>query len=415
MSKIHSVPKLLQEANHCVACGLCLPHCPTYRKTLSEADSPRGRIALIRGVLEQRIPLNHRFAEHIDQCLICRACEHACPSGVKYGQLMDGARAVMTERNPEEKSRLRSFLLDQVLAEPSHLRLAARGLRLAQQSGVMRLAGKLGRFGELLRQVPVLPPLAAWRDVYPALGQQRGEVQLFIGCVARVADTQTLSATIFLLTRLGYAVSVPKRQTCCGALYQHGGEPARAAQMAQQNLQAFATQSDCAVMSTASGCGAMLAEYGEVLGDAGQRFAGRVVDVVQFLDQLPGWDGLEVQPLAETVAVHDPCSLRNVLCAEGAPYRLLTRIPQAEIVPLAGNDQCCGAAGLYAIDQPEMAGRLMSDKIGAIRVSAARILVTSNIGCALGLINGLRTAGLEVEVLHPVTLLARQMGFNGHA
>jgi glycolate oxidase iron-sulfur subunit len=411
MSEPFPADVLIAEANRCVACGLCLPHCPTYRKTQSEADSPRGRIALIRGVLEQRIPLNDRFEQHIDQCLACRSCERVCPSGVKYGQLVDGARAVIVKKTKAKKLDVRGFMLDRLIPNASALRLSARLLRFSQKTGLPRIAAKMGFMREAIEHAPVMPPVNIWRVEYPAVGALRGEVLLFLGCVAQVLDAETLNAAIFVMNRLGYTVRVPQGQTCCGALHQHGGEPDRAADLARQNLQAFDDLTNAPIVSAASGCGATLAEYGQTLGENGRAFSLRAADINAFLDKAAGWEKLAIQPLAGKIAVHDACTLRNVLRAEQAPYRLLARIPQAEIVPLAGNDQCCGAAGLYAYDQPEMAGRLMSDKIAAIRESGARYIATANIGCALGMANGLRAAGLDVEVLHPVTLLARQMGF----
>lgn len=398
-----------------MACGLCLPHCPTYRKTQSEADSPRGRIALIRGVLEQRIPLNQRFEQHIDQCLTCRACERACPSGVEYGQLVDGARAMIAQQTSTKKLDLRRFLLDRLIPNAAALRFSARLLRFAQKTGLQRMAAKMGVMREAIDHAPVFPSINTWREEYLAVGPLRGEVLLFLGCVAQVVDAETLNAAIFVMNRLGYTVRVPQGQTCCGALHQHGGEPARAADMARQNLQAFDDVSGTPIISAASGCGAMLAEYEHALGENGRAFSVRAADINTFLDKTAGWEHAVIQPLAGKIAVHDPCTLRNVLRAEQSPYRLLAHIPQTEIIPLAGNDQCCGAAGLYPYDQPEMAERLMSDKIAAIKASGARYIATANIGCALGLVNGLCSAGLDVEVLHPVTLLARQMGFKGHA
>lgn len=406
---------LLQEANRCVACGLCLPHCPTYLKTESEADSPRGRIALIRGVLEQRIPLNERFEQHISQCLTCRACERVCPSGVKYGQLADGARALIAGKKSGHGSGLRRLLLDRLLPNPFAVRSSARLLRLFRATGLQRLASIFGTVGGMLGHAPVLPPVANWKSKYAASGLQRGEVSLFLGCIARVADVETLRATIFALNHLGYTVRVPQGQTCCGALHQHGGEPARASALARQNLRAFDGLPDTPVISAASGCGAMLVEYGEILGSDGRAFSSRLADIAVFLDDAAGWEQAAIQPFEGKVAVHEPCTLRNVLRAEKSAYRLLARIPRVTLFPLAGNDQCCGAAGLYPYDQPEMAGRLMSDKIAAIRASGARYIVTSNIGCMLGLASGMRSAGMDVEVLHPVTLLARQMGFKGNA
>lgn len=402
---------LLEEAGRCVACGLCLPHCPTYRKTLSEADSPRGRILLMQGVLAGRIPANDRFFAHIDLCLTCRACENACPNKVAYGRLVAGVRGGV------EKSRRRSLwqrlmrktLVDGVVTNPAALRLAAGALRVWQGSGLQALVRKSGwlkRFGleRVAAQLPPLKPQPVWEAVYPAIGEVRGEVGLFLGCVARAMDSETLAASIFVLNRLGYTVHVPRGQACCGALHASLGEPEKTCELEQKNLEAFSGLELGAMISTATGCGAALKGYP-------QAFSDRVQDITEFLATAKGWQGLEIAPLAEKIAVHEPCSMRNVLHCEGRPYELLRRIPGATVAPLAGNDQCCGAGGTYFLTQPDMAATLLADKMAAMKASEARLLATSNIGCAMHLATGLKAAGIAIEVLHPVTLLARQMGF----
>lgn len=398
--------QLADAAARCVSCGLCLPHCPTYRKTLSEADSPRGRIALMQGVLERRIPANARFLAHIDLCLACRACENVCPNKVEYGLLIDGVRGVV------EKSRRRGVwqrlgrrvLMDGVATRPAMLRAVGGALRTWQATAGR--ADCLMRFGpvRLAARLPSLRPQPVWKAVYPALGEVRGEVGLFLGCVARVADVETLLAAIFVLNRLGYTVHVPPRQGCCGAMHAGQGEPDKVRAFEEQNLQAFADVNVSAVISTAAGCGAALKSYP-------QDFAGRVRDISEFLVEAGGWEAAGIAPLAEKVAVHEPCLMRNVLHCQDRPYDLLRHIPGATVVPLAGNDQCCGAAGTYFLTQPAMAASLLADKIEAVKAGGTRILVSSNIGCTMHMAAGLKAEGMEVEVVHPITLLARQMGF----
>lgn len=366
----------------------------------------------MQGMLERRIPLNERFQAHIDLCLGCRACENVCPNNVAYGDLIAGVRGVM------EKSRRRSIwqrlvravLVDGLLVKPAMLRLAGGVFRAWQVSGLRSLAQKtawLRRLGlvRIVSRLPLLKPQPAWQSVYPAVGRVRGEVGLFLGCVGRAADSETLSASIFVLNRLGYTVHVPAAQACCGALHTSLGEPEKAHGFEQKNLDAFTGLEFDAVISTATGCGAALKGYP-------QAFADRVKDVSEFLAGVEGWEEARIAPLPERVAVHEHCLMRNALHCQGKPYDLLRRIPGAMLLPLAGNDQCCGAAGAYFLTQPEMAAALLADKIEAVKAGAARILVTSNIGCALHLAVGLKSAGIDIEVLHPVTLLARQMGFD---
>ena len=412
---------LVQLADRCVACGLCLPHCPTYRKTLSEADSPRGRIQLMKGVLEGHIPLNERFIEHIDLCLTCRACENVCPNSVAYGELVDGVRvAIEAARQRSWLERfLRKLALQGLLAKPSRFEKLAPFLRFYQQSGLQRAVRRFGLLRwlgleEIERQLPPIPRGFSWRETYPAIGTIRGEVGLFLGCVARISDGTTLKAAIFILNRLGYTVHVPPAQTCCGALHQHSGESRAAKQLAVQNLEAFALPNLLAVISTASGCGAMLAEYHQTLGKEAEPFAAKVTDLSAFLERAEGWSAIAMQPLREKIAVHDPCTLRNVMRKEKAPYAMLQRIPQAQVEALAGNDQCCGAAGTYFLSQPQMAGLLGDDKIRAMQEGGANWLATSNVGCAMHFADAARKAGLNIKVAHPATIVARQMGFESY-
>lgn len=402
---------LIAIADHCVACGLCLPHCPTYRKTLSEADSPRGRIALMRGVLERQIPINTRFIEHIDLCLTCRACERACPNHVAYGNLVDGMRVIIeTKRNSRF---LHKLALRHLLTRPRLLEAIGTSLRWYRNMGaqtMVRKSGLLKLLGleNLDRYLPPITPRVRWRARYPAREKQSAAVGLFLGCVARITDSETLQATIYVLNRLGYTVVVPKNQNCCGALQAHSGEQSTALQLAEQNVQAFGDLNT--IVSTASGCGAHLGEYKRLLGEPASMFSARVVDINTFLCNIEAWENIEFAPLKDKVVVHDPCTLRNVLRQESFPYQLLKHIPGAEIKPLPGSDQCCGAAGNYFLHHPEMATTLLSDKMEALKTSGAQYLVTSNVGCAMYLRSGL-VGDASIEVLHPITLLARQMGF----
>lgn len=445
-----SVDTLIAEANRCVACGLCLPHCPTYRITLSEADSPRGRIALMSGVASHRIPMNARFILHIDRCLTCRACEAVCPNHVSYGKLVDGTRAMISSSYPDllkegavtRKSWFRRWMENKILAKSGRLDALRPLLRFYQKTGLQKAIRKSGLLGKtklavLERQLPpvgmpcTLPGKGGvantWQAIYPSIGNPRGEVGLFLGCIARLADVETLNSAIFVLNHLGYSVHVPPTQTCCGALHQHGGDRQAAMQLARRNMKAFEGPGlDLhAIISTASGCSVQLTEYPlcnasetpeyQILQslhaeeEAGN-FSAKVMDISAFLAKTEGWDNIKPEPLPHKIVVHEPCTLRNVLRGSAHSYTLLARIPGAEVAPLAGNDQCCGAAGTYFLDQPEMARALLRDKITALDASGACYLATSNVGCAMHIASALRETGSEIEVLHPVTLLARQMG-----
>ncbi len=389
-----------EETDRCVMCGLCLPHCPTYLKTQNESESPRGRLSLMRALATGELALTEKLQGHLESCLLCRACEAKCPSKVNYAAIMDATRITMarSQTNETTPTLLETLTRDKTkrrhinrllwLADKSGLRAAGRGLGITQTLGLARLE-------QLAPPVRLTKP---WRSYYPATIDKRADVALFTGCFSDMFDQQTLEASITLLNRLGYGVHIPTEQNCCGALHYHKGDASSAEELARQNRNAFADLEIEAIISTASGCTNHLQEHGPT-----------ARDINEFLATTPWPDDIQFKPFAKRVAVHDPCSLRNTLKAAHAPYQLLKKIPQLEIIPLAGNERCCGAAGSYMIDHPQMADRLREDKVKVFADTQAELLLTANIGCALHLASGLRLAGLPDSVWHPATLLAKQL------
>ncbi len=387
-------------------CGLCLPHCPTYAKTQNEAESPRGRISLILGLANGHLQADDKLRSHLDNCLLCRACEAKCPSKVQYGEMMVGARSALKQDRPKQGQRIN---LDTLATNKQQQRREATRLWLANKSGLRALGRGLGitkalgmeRFEQL---APNIPRPHDWQAYYPVKTEKQGDVALFIGCFSDMFDQKTLDDSITLLNACGYGVHIPSSQTCCGALHQHKGDSKQAIQLAQQNIDAFAQLDISAVISSATGCGSHLQEYQRITGSSLP-----ACDINTFLGQIEWPQAIQFKPLNKKVAVHEPCSQRNILRESKAPYSLLKRIPALEIIGLPGNKQCCGAAGSYMIEHPKMADSLRDDKLETIKTSQPDILVSSNIGCALHLAAGIKAANIALEILHPISLLARQI------
>lgn len=405
----------MQATGQCVQCGLCLPHCPTYLKTRNEAESPRGRLSLMRALYTNQLPPSPQLERHLNSCLSCRACEAVCPAGVPYGDLIDLTYSELLSAERPTRRRVlkivRPFLTYRWLRH-----LVGIVLQIYVRSGLQAL----------MRKTNVLKPLGLQRleSLLPEItdhhikdrqipdASDHPVVALFTGCVAEVFDRDTLQDARRLLTRLGYRVFIPAQQTCCGAIHQHNGQPDTAREFMERNLSAFATERPLhALVSTASGCGAQLSEvHKHIPGQHAVDFTRRHLDINQFLAQQSWPPRLGFQPLNARVGVHTPCSLTHVLKQPGHPLQLLARIPKIELIELPNNARCCGAAGSYLLTQPKMADALIQDKLQGIRDIQPAIVVTSNIGCRLHIQAALRREGSEIEVIHPVSLLVRQLG-----
>lgn len=388
-----SIQETIQEADRCVACGLCLPHCPTYFKTGSEADSPRGRIQLISAVAKGILPNNARFKDHINGCLSCRNCETACPNGVSYGAIIDTTRAITHQ--PNTQTRLLGWLANR----PNWLMFFSALLRYGQSSGLLTLFSNVNpRLAKHIALIPELPSTQSWQTLYPAKHSKCGDVSLFLGCITNAFDAETLRASVYVLTELGYDVHIPSTQACCGGIARQQGDTRTAEMCTSDNQQAF--QSEWPVLTVASGCGAGLKDYTDL----------RVQDISEFLVACD-WHDIKLTPLDKHIALHEPCSLRNVMKATKPVVNLLAKIPQVRINPLKGNQQCCGGAGTYMLHQPKLADALLADKMKLLSQETFDILATSNIGCAMQLGSGIRQARKPIKILHPVTIIAKQMGF----
>ncbi|MGD8908330.1 MAG: (Fe-S)-binding protein [Chromatiales bacterium] len=387
--------QLLKETDRCVKCGLCLPHCPTYLTWQSEADSPRGRISLIQALATGELQRSPGLESHLDRCLGCLACEAACPSGVHYGELIDGGRVLLNRQNPARQRwrRLYDLLSDR--------------RRLERWRSLYRLLRRLRLTG-----LTALVPVARWRrmlqlgdqltdetgpltGLYPA-GRPTGKlVQLFIGCVSSQTDRLLIQQAIALLSGLGFAVEIPENQVCCGAIHRHNGFPEQAEALCSANRELMSRSRAETLITLASACHLELSKHLDT--------PLPVTGLVDFLLALPTESLAPLKPLPHRVALHTPCSGRG-----DQSRRLLQRIPDIELIELPENHICCGAAGSYLLTQPDASVRLGKTKIEHLHASGAAILVTGNTGCALQFRQLIEEQGLAIEVLHPIQLFARQ-------
>ncbi len=382
------------DLSSCVACGLCLPHCPTYRLTGEESASPRGRIAAMRAVSDGAATVDETFARYMDLCLVCRACEDVCPSHVPFGRMMERARTQIEPRRSSGARFLRWLGLDVVLPRPWLVATASVLQPIARPFLPKRVRGFVPRRA---RRGPRVPPVTHPSPDVPA----RGTVALLTGCVQDRWFREVNRATARVLARNGWRVVVPSGQACCGALAAHNGRLETARRLARRNLDAFAGADHVVVNS--AGCGAHLQGYAELIEGA----ALPVDDVMAFLHD----EGLSALPDGDAgvdrVAYHDACHALRAQKIMAQPRTLLRSIPGLEVVEIPQGDRCCGAAGLYNVLEPELSGRLSADKAAAIASTDATTIASANPGCTMQIAAGLRALGIEAEVVHPIQLLDR--------
>jgi glycolate oxidase iron-sulfur subunit len=388
----------------CVHCGFCLAACPTYNLKGQEMDTPRGRIILMKDVLEEKLTLA-KALPHIDQCLGCLSCETACPSGVKYNHLLAPFREMAEKERPKSfLGNLKRKLLLGTLPKPKRFKTAVSLGKLAKP-----LKGLMPKtLRPMLDLLPdELPKFEKLEPVYPANGEKRATVALLAGCAQQVLAPEINRATINVLTRNGVEVLVPEAQECCGALAWHIGEAETARANARANLQAFPKDVD-AIITNAAGCGSGLHEYSLMLkGQAeesdAREFVEKVTDITSFLVKL----GIETPPpLPRPVKVtyQDACHLRHAQGVATPPRQLLLTIPNLELVELPEADICCGSAGTYNIDQPENAKELGQRKIQHILDTKAELAASGNIGCLTQLRSHLGNQS-SPKLMHTIEIL----------
>jgi glycolate oxidase iron-sulfur subunit len=404
----------------CVHCGFCLATCPSYLLNGQEMDSPRGRIYLMRGGLQNRVEMSAAVVGHFDSCLGCMACETACPSGVRYAPLIEETRAAIEHHHPRPLSdRLFRRALFMVLPYPWRLRLLSRPLTLTNPlfKRWPRLLGLLPRqIRNSLTLAPdpsATPAAADLPELTAAIGERRARVGVLTGCVQRVFFGHVNQATARVLAAEGCEVVAPRHQGCCGALALHTGRDAEARQFARELIETFEAYKLDTIVINAAGCGSTMKGYGDLLKDdpkwaeRARAFSARVRDFSEALADLPARAAR--RPKKVRVAYHDACHLAHAQGVRRPPRQLLESIPDVTLVPIADADICCGSAGIFNLVEPEMAAELGRRKVARIAEAAPDIVVTSNPGCMLQMTATARAAGQKLRVLHLAEFLAEAL------
>lgn len=447
-------PRAYERGLGCVHCGLCLPACPTYTQNGHEGDSPRGRIQLMLGLAEGKIEATPSVRMHLDLCLDCRGCETACPSGVVYHELLEETRARLLETRPlNRQDRMMQWMFFNLLVHPDRLKLALLPARVMQKLGLYALLRKTGvmkllppQLRKMEQMLPddgrlwpkSLPELIRGTGFQPVHTPERGgsdsddgahglktrttSVGFFAGCIGSVMFDDVNRKAVELIAAAGADVVAPRAQGCCGAIHHHNGQHGPAVKLAKHNIDVFLPKKRPGVdfiATNIAGCGAMLREYDVLLRDdpayaeRAKQFVKRVRDVSEVLLDLDVAAKFRHE-VSETITYHDACHLAHAQKVVTQPRKLLAAVPGLKLVPLPESDMCCGAAGTYNLQHPEMATQLAARKLRNIASTGAATVVTGNVGCAMQISSEARERGKKLRVVHPVELLHRAV-FGGDA
>lgn len=398
------------EPHDCMRCGICLSHCPTYQLNKDEQEGPRQRIRILNKLVLLKETVDEEAIMHLNNCLQCGACEAVCPSQMSYSELFDKAQH---ELNNDKNKSVYAKLALSLIAEKKKLKLALPLIYFYQLGGIRWLTQKLGLLKlmklDVADQMLRPPALKSLNDTYSISTETKGRVALFTGCISEHFDRETLNASIKVLNALGYEVSIPKQQVCCGAIHYHNGAPEVAKTLMQQNRTCFNNQDVDAIIYCATGCGVQFQKYPLALelDENDSAFKIPLFEVMDFIAK--HWDEkIKLNPLPGKVKVHESCSQRNVLKNQQSVYDLLNKIPGIEVETLAENDICCGAGGSYMLTHEKTAKTLRDNKWQNILNSNADYVVTSNIGCNLHL-QAFNPIQQNVVFKHPVCMIAKQL------
>ncbi|MDQ0154074.1 (Fe-S)-binding protein [Robertmurraya andreesenii] len=414
------------ELLNCMRCGFCLPSCPTYIESgFKESHSPRGRIALMKAVVDGLIEPDEDFEKSLNQCLGCRACEPVCPSGVNYGHLLEEARDIINQNKKHSLPvrTVRKVVFDGLFPHQNRMRTAMGLLGFYQRSGLQKVArgtGIMKLFPESLatmeRVLPKVPSMKEMKnrpEFLPAEAPKTKRVAFFTGCLMDTMFLETNNATMKLLQLAGCEIVIPKGQNCCGALHGHSGEKSGSKDLARKNIQAFEDLDVDYIITNAGGCGAFLVDYDHLLKDdpvwkdRAIDFKNKIKDITQILYEVDFHKKVKLELPYQIVTYQDSCHLRNVMKTAAAPRALLQAIEGADYKEMKDADRCCGSAGIYNIVESEMSMQILDYKMEQTKSTHATTVVTANPGCLLQMKLGIEREGLsdKMRAVHIVDLL----------
>jgi len=409
----------------CIHCGLCLATCPTYEMTKLERSSPRGRIRMIRAVAKGEMTVTPIFAEEMNFCLDCQACETACPAGVEYGKMLEAARVIVDKSGygPRVSMLIKKFVLRIILTSKRNIKIAARLLYFYQNSGIQKLLHSFHLYKVISKNLEEIDKLAPKvskhfsEDFIPEILKPEGEVKhkvaFLTGCLMDVMFADINRDTVDVLKACNCEIFTPKTQVCCGSLHAHNGDMETAKKLARQNIAAFEKNNYEYLVSNSAGCGAFMKEYSYLLEDddlfaeRAKVFSAKVKDVTEFIADIKS--ELKFNPLKSSVTYHDACHLAHTQKITSQPRELLNAIPGLDIRDLDESSWCCGSAGIYNITRFTDSMFMLKRKMNHIKNTDANIVVTGNPGCISQIKYGAEKFNLKIEVIHPVTLFKRSL------
>jgi glycolate oxidase iron-sulfur subunit len=419
------------ELLNCMRCGFCLPSCPTYIESgFKESHSPRGRIALMKAVVDGVIEPDEDFEKSLSLCLGCRACETVCPPGVKYGFLLEEARDIIHQNKKHSLPvrAVRKIVFDELFPHPNRMRTLTGLIGFYQRSGLQTAARGIGfmkllpdhlaSMEKVLPKVPTMKEMKNRPEYLPAQGKQKKRVAFFSGCLMDTMFLETNNATMKLLQMAGCEIVIPKEQVCCGALHGHSGEKAGSKDLAKKNIQAFEDLKVDYIITNAGGCGAFLVDYDHLLKDdstwsiRAKEFSKKLKDVSEVLVETEIHKKGIFKLSNQIITYQDSCHLRNVMKTAAAPRLLLQSIEGSRYEELKDADRCCGSAGVYNIIESEMSMQILGTKMENVKSVMATTIVTANPGCLLQMKLGIEKDGLsyKLRAVHIVDLLLEAAG-----